>query len=238
MTTVAEILSAAARQCSVTAPTNWATATEQTHVELRDDFMVQVVDDCLQRGEWPGPIGKTVTISGTGVEGYSLPGNFLRLKRDDLAVYERQRTRRACVPVSTDGEWLYMQELGTAGAYRFYRTRGYEGAFSMDFYRPLEPGIEVVVSYVSNRWIVNGAEKATFTDLGDVSMLPRRLVESGIVWRFRERRGLPFSDKMAEFEALLARYANDRLARRRIDFGPREVRAPFDVPVPDVIPQG
>lgn len=237
MSTVAAILARAARQCSVTAPDNWATATEQTHVELRDDFLVQTVDDVLQQGEWPGPVGKSVTITGTGVEGYDLPTDFLRLKRDELAVYERLRTRRACVPVSTEGEWLYMQELGTAGAYRYYRTRGYEGAFEIDFYRPLETGIEVVVSYVSDKWCIgSGAEKATFTDVDDVSMLPARLLETGIVWRFRERRGMPFADKNAEFEALLARYANDRLGRRTISFGPTETRKPWDVPVPDVLP--
>lgn len=233
MATVAAILTAAAAECSVTAPTLWATATDPTHVEMRDVFLRQTVEDCQDRVDWPSPIGVTATITGTGVEGYALPSDFRRLMRDTYAVYERNRTRRECIPVSTDGEWEYMKELGTAGAYRFYRQRGYEGAFSLDFYRPLEVGITIVYSYVSENWIPG---KAVFTDETDVALFPRRLLEAGIVWRFRKRRGLEYGDALAEYEMLMARYANDRRTRRVISFGHVDGRSPWDVPVPDYLP--
>lgn len=235
MATVAAILTAAAAECSVTAPPLWATATDLTHVELRDVFLRQTVEDCQDRIDWPSPIGVTTTITGTGVEGYALPGDFRRLMRDTYAVYERNRTRRECIPVPTDGEWEYMKELGTAGAYRFYRQKGYEGAFTLDFYRPLETGITIVVSYVSENWIPG---KAAFTAETDVALFPRRLLEAGVVWRFRKRRGLEYADALAEYEMLMARYANDRRTRRVVSFGHIEGRNPWDVPVPDFIPPG
>jgi hypothetical protein len=235
MTLIVDILSRAARQCSVVPPSNWATATDQTALEVLD-FLAETVDDVLERIDVTQPISKTSTITGADAENYPLPSDYKRLHRGTFAVYERFRTRRECMPVSDDGQWEYLKELGSAGAYRFFRVRGYEGAFSIDFFQPLETGITVVVNYVSNNWIVG--DKATFTDNGDVSLLPRRLLEAGIVFRFRERKGLEYGDKQAEYEALLARMANDTKTVRKINFGGFQGRGPFDVPVPDFIPSG
>jgi hypothetical protein len=162
---------------------------------------------------------------------------MVRLHRGEYAVYERQRTRRACVPVSTDGEWEYLKELGTAGAYRFYRLFGYEGAWQIGFQRPLETGVATVVSYVSSCWIVNGSEcKDVLSSADDESILPRRLVEAGIVMRFRQRKGLDYGDVMRDYEMQMGRFQNDTRTLRKVDFGAVPVRGPFDIPVPDVLP--
>lgn len=235
VTLIVDILARAARQCSVSPPSSWVTATAQAPLELRD-FLDETVDDVLERIDVTGPISKSETITGTDAETYSLPADYKRVQRGEYSVYERFRTRRACVPVPDDGQWEYMKELGTAGAYRFYRIKGYQGDFQIDFYRPLETGITVVMNYVSRNWIAG--DKAMFTAEDDVSMLPRRLLESGIVFRFRERKGLEFTDKQAEYEALLARMANDTKTRRTITFGESPKRQPWSVPVPDFIPPG
>jgi hypothetical protein len=235
MTLIVDILGKAARQCSVAAPSSWITTSDLAAIELRD-FLEETVDDVLERIDLTQPISKSVVITGTDAETYSLPVDYKRVHRGDYAVYERFRTRRACVPVADDGEWQYMQELGTAGAYRFFRIRGYDENYTVDFYRPLEDGITVVINYVGKNWIVG--DKSEFTALEDVSMLPRRLLEAGTVFRFRERKGLEFTDKQAEYEALLARMANDTRTRRTITFGDTPKRAPWSVPVPDFIPSG
>lgn len=239
MTLIVDILDRAARQCSVASPSNWVTVSGGVHAELLD-FMSETVDDILSRIDTAAPVGATVTITGDGGETYPLPSDYKRVKRGEYAVYERYRTRRACVPVSDDGQWQYMQELGTAGAYRFFRIHGYEGAFEIDFYRPLETDLTVVVNYVSTNWAATagGVVKSEFSLTDDVSLLPRRLLEAGIVWRFRERKGLDFTGKMAEYEAMLARMANDTKTVRGISFGPMRGRNPWDVPVPDFIPSG
>ena len=233
MTRVVEILARAARQCSVSPPSSWLTSNQPVVREVID-FLEETVDDILERVDVTDPVGKMITITGTGDEFYPLPADYKRLMRGEYAVYERLRTRRACVPVSDDGQWEYIKELGTAGAYRFFRVRGFDRQFSIGFQRPLEPGITVVLHYVSTSWIAG--DKALFTAEEDVATLPRRLLESGIVFRFRERKGLEFSDKQAEYEALLARMINDTRTRRVISFGTVPVRQPWDVPVPDFIP--
>ena len=236
MTLVLDILARASRECSVIPPPSWLTATDPTALEILD-FLDETRTDIQDRVEIVGPMSKSVVITGGGSEGYDLPADFRRLQRGEYAVYERFRTRRAAVPVSDDGEWEYLKELGTAGAYRFYRLTGFPGAWRIEFQRPLEAGITAVVSYVSENWVLNGStQKASFSNAEDQAMFPRKLLEKGIVARFRKRKGLEYADVMAEYEALMARYSNDTRTRRRISFASTQARSPWDVPVPDVIP--
>lgn len=220
MTTVVDVLSRAARQVSVSPPSSWVTASADEYAEIRDDFLLETVDDLQERIDWPQPVGASVTITGTGVETYALPTDFKRLQRDARAVFDEALDRHA-FPITTDGDWLELKEDGIAGADRFYRLTGYDGAFSISFYNP--PTTDIVVQYVSKNWMASAAGAAgyEFTAEDDVILFPRRVVEAGIVWRWRERKGLPFHDKFNEYEAQIARLSNDIRGRRSIDFGPR-----------------
>ena len=234
MTLIVDILDRAARQCSVSSPSNWVTSQDLSALEIRD-FMGETVDDILSRIETPQPIGASATITGDGGATYALPASFKRLKRGAYAVRERDD---ACIPVADDGDWSYLVHRGSTGGDRYFRVTGIDGAFSMEFYRPLEAGAEVSVEYVSTLW----AQSATgdgIADLSagdDISRLPRRIIEAGIVWRWRERKGLDFGGKLAEYEAMLARFSSDSRTARVVSFGKRNVYKPFDVPVPDFIP--
>lgn len=242
MTLVVDVLAAAARQCSIDEPSSWVSTTEEDAVALRDDFLVQEVEDILDRFDLPPPIGAQARITGSSDAtdaGFTLPDDFRRLQRDCLAVYETQPSRRVCVPISTEGEWTHIQEVGLAGVNRFYKLAGYAGNWAIDFYQELPDAGEVKVSYITNNWMVDsgGTKGGAFTDPGDILLFPRKLVEAGIVWRFRERNGLPFEGKFLEHERLAQRMSNDRNARRSVVFSEdATVRQPWDVPVPDYIP--
>ncbi len=238
MTLIVDILARIARQTSVTPPSSWLTASDATSLEILD-FLDETVQDVRDRIDAVGPMSKSVTITGTDAESYTLPADMVRLHRTPLAVYEQLRTRRACVPINDDGTWQYMKDLGSAGAYRYYRLRGHEGSWSIDFMRPLESGVTVIVGYMSTVWIKNGSdEKSAFTSATDDSMLPRRLVEAGTVWRFRRRAGLEYADMQREYEVEMAKLSNDSRTIRTIGFGDTPTRAPWDVPIPDYIPPG
>lgn len=239
MTTIKDAMDRAARECSVKRPSSWISSTVETIEELRDDFLLQTVDELLDRVDWPGPIGKQTTITGDGTVDYTLPSDFRRLARDPLAVYETTTTRRAAVPVATDGEWTHLNQIGTAGAQRYYRIRGYDGAFEIDLFKAPSSSVSVTVSYVSNLWMASsgGTAGSAWTDEADVLLFPRRLIETGVVWRFRKRKGLVYDDVMAEYEALLARYQQDARNIRTIAFGDGDTPyKPMRVPVPDYIP--
>ncbi len=239
MTLITDILDRAARQCSVTSPSSWISATTATVLELRDDFLLETVDELQKRVDWSSPIGKQTTIPGDGSENYALPADFVRLTNDDLAIYETTTTRRAGVPVDSDGAWTHLAEIGTAGGSRYYRIKGYEGNFTIDFYKNPTSSDSITVSYVSNVWMItSGAvEGSAFTAATDIALYPRRILELGIVWRFRKRKGLPYQDVLAEYEAWIATTVNRMRGRRTINFGEQKnTSSPFAIPVPDFIP--
>lgn len=235
MTLIVDILARVARQVSLTAPSSWIAATADEYTEIRDDFLLETVEDVLDRVDMPSPVGSTYTIVGDGSETYSLPSNFRRLTRDRLAVYDTFLDR-AVMPVKTDGDWTYLQDSGVSGACRYYRLSGFEGNWSISFDDAPTSSVQVKLSYVSSDWIENGGSyKSDFTDAEDVTLLPRRVLESGIVWRWRERKGLDFANKYQEYELMIARMANDARGRQIIEFGHRTpIR--WQDQVPSVIP--
>lgn len=227
MTTIVDALNRIARQCSVTPPSSWITATRTDHVELRDDFLPEAVDDIVERVDLPRPIAGHTQIAGDGSESYDLPADFKRMQRDTLAVYDSQLDRQV-EPITNDGQWVYLKDIGTAGIIHYYRLRGYEGNWTIDLYdAPAAPRV-IDVNYITTNWkaTAGGTVGDTFTAEDDVLLLPRRVVEAGAVWRYRERRGLPYQDKYNEYEMLLARLSNDTRSRRTISFGEpvRDVR--------------
>lgn len=239
MTTIVDVLNRVARQVSIDTPESWVLASDLEHVEIRDDFFLETVEDITDRLDLPAPIGATYTLTGDGSETYSLPSDFKRLQRDRLAVYETTTVRRRMVPVTDDGFWTHLKEIGSTGAERFFRITGYDGNWSISIYREPATSIEVKIHYITRNWMANssGTEGYAFSDPEDVLLLPRRIVEVGTVMRWRERKGLDASSKRAEYETFMARLSNDSRNRRTVYFGePYEERHPWDVPVPDQIP--
>ena len=235
MTLVTDALSRAARQVSVTAPSSWLTATADEHVEIRDDFLLETIDDIQERIDLPSPIGAVYSITGDGSETYALPSQFKRLMRSNLAVYD-SFLDQAVIPVTTEGDWTYLSDAGISGAARYYRLTGYPGSWSISFQDAPTSSVQVKVSYVSTYWITNAsASKSEFTDPGDTLLLPRRLVEAGVVWRWRERKGLDFTNKYQEYEAMISRLSNDARGRKVVNFGNRPAIRWQDQ-IPSIIP--
>lgn len=239
MTKVIDAMNDAALECAIQTTNGWiAASAKRTYAEMTA-ILNATVEELLDRVDWPDPITKDTVITGTGVESYDLPADFKRLTHDEYCVYETTTTRRFGIPVKTNGEWTNLKQLGSAGGNRYYRTSGDdEDGFSLATYRPLETGSSLTVSYVTKNWLKSsGTPKNMWTDDEDTLLLPPRLVTLGVVWRWKKRKGLPFADILAEYEAKLARAANESRGIRKITFGqPLDQRAPWDVPVPDFIP--
>jgi hypothetical protein len=238
MATVADVMDKAARECRITPPSSWVAATSLSYLDLKDHLQ-DTVDELLERVDWPDPIAKDTTIAGDGTADYDLPSDFKRLTRDPLTVYETTTTRRAGIPVKTNGEWTYLNDIGSAGGNRYFRTSGNEeDGFAIEFYPTPAVGDSITVSYISRNWLsVSGTAGAEWSDNSATLLLPERLIRMGVVWRFRRGKGMPYADRMAEYEAVLARTANDARAVRSIDMtGGRKMANPFDIPLPDFIP--
>jgi len=236
MTTVAEALSRAARQISVEAPSSWASATDDEHLEVKD-FLDDTIADILDRYDLPSPVSASTTITGDGSETYSLPAGFRRLQRDDHAVFETTTQRRPLTPVTNDGEWTHLKEIGSTGADRFYRIQGLPGSKTISIFDEPASGVSIEVNYVTNNWLYEGSTAGdSFTSDDQSLIFDRRAVEAGIVYRWRERKGLDYMPALTNYEALMARLSNDARSRRVVEYGTRKVRSAFNIPVPDFIP--
>lgn len=243
MTTIVEALDRIARQTGVKAPSSWLSATKDAHLELRDDFLLETVEDILDRVDLPSPIGAQVALSALssatnadGSRSFTLPGNFRRLHRPNLAVYDVDQDR-PCVPVSNDGTFKYITDTGTAGIVHFYQLEGYDGNYTLKFYRDPGAASTITVSYCTENWMAaSGTAGSAFTDANDVLLLPRRLVEAGTVLRYRRRRGLPYQDVYIEYETQLSRLINDRRGFRVVNMGGNDDAVRWTELVPDFIP--
>jgi len=237
MTTIVEALNRIARQCSIGAPSSWVNATRADHVELRDDFLQETLSDIADRIDLPAPFAGRFAFPGTGAETYALPADFKRLQRHENTVYDVSQDR-PCVPITRDGDWEFIKDTGTAGVVRYYRLAGYDGNWTISLYNEPTAAIETVISYMTTSWMASAAGVVgdEFTSETDVLILPRTVVESGTVWRYRERRGLPYLDKYNEYEAKLARLSNDTRARRVVSFGETDNNVRWQDLVPAFIP--
>lgn len=239
MTTVSSVMDEVALSCGVAVPGSWiAATTKRTYQELHSILRV-TVREMLDRVDWPDPITLDATITGTGATAYDLPADFRRLAFDDLAVYETTTDRRPCIPVSSNGAWTHLNEIGSAGGERFYKITGNASdAYDISFYKALETGSVVKVSYVSNNWLKHDSVASdAWEGADDTLLLPSELVRTGVIWRFKAQKGLPYEAVMNEYEGKLARLANESRGRRVINFGsPLYDGKPMRVPVPDYIP--
>lgn len=238
MVAVATAMNTVARECSVTPPASWVSATELTHVELRDDFLYQGVEELQDRVDWPAPVGKVQDITGDGSTSFDLNADFKRLVRKQ-AIYESANTRRFGVPFTSEGEYQYVTDLGTAGAYRYFRTAGYDGAFSIEFYPATATGDAIKVAYVSNLWKATsgGVLGSEWTNDDDVLIYPRRLFELAVIFRFKRKKSLPHADVLQEFELKLSREGNDAKLIRVVDGSDVASESkPMRVPIPDFLP--
>lgn len=238
MTKITAVLDRVARKCSIPAQSSWLTTTNGAAVELRDDFLPQCIDEMRKRHDWASPISKETTITGTGAVNYALPSDFVRLGNSTLAVYETTTTRRKVFPVSSDGAWTHLNDIGSAGGDRYYRIKGYDGSYTMDFFQALETGSSVKVHYLSNIWMKNsaGTEGSAFTDADDELLIPRRVVETYMIYQFRRDAGLDYAAEKESYEMFMATAMNRNRDIDTVNFGETILRDFRDIPVPDFIP--
>lgn len=137
--------------------------------------------DVAGRGEW-ADLFRTFDTT----ENVALPDDFHRLTESGAVWANGEPVR---VVVSPE-QWAFLTQHPSSQAY-CHITRG-EMRFT---------GLTgtATVSYVSKNW-VDGASDV-ITQNGDAFVFPDRVMETGVVYRWRRQKGLPYDDQLAEHEA-------------------------------------
>jgi hypothetical protein len=223
----------AARECSITPPASWLSATGSNELQFRT-FLKDTARELLQRHAW-GAVSTDTSFTGAA-SSFTLPDDFLRVHPDENAVFETAPNRRIVKPIPVRGDWTEITEWNWTGAQRYYRLRG----GTIDFLAALPASGVVKMAYLKTKWLQSsgGTAKALWDDIADVSLIPGHLLQLGVTWRWRRHKGIVYADRRAEFESEFARAAGDDGPRRKVDFSGDNgtFRNPFDMPVPDFIP--
>lgn len=159
----------------------------QTMLELAQE----AGDEIARRVDWERTL-KTALVAGSP---YALPEDFQRLISGGAVT---TATGEFVRPILNGSEWTVINQVPSSQPYFF--IRGGKVQFA-----PVSAGVNASIEYVSLNWILAGSdEKAAFTADDNKFLFPDRLLELGIIWRWKRQKGLAYEDPLAEFEAALA----------------------------------
>ena len=206
MTILSAIRSAVLRVQGV-ALTEVFASTELVAVEMAD-LSNEVAADIAKSHDWRN-LTKVATITGGG-ETHALPSDYDRMVMasdiDDAtnwfwgyeafgSVNDWLRFKGGAYPIMSPGGWIII-----GGEFQFY---------------PAVTG-EATFPYVSNAWAKSeaGVARSQFIADTDTFVLDERLLTLGLIWRFLDQKGYPYSEAMATYEMALSQaQARDKGAR-------------------------
>lgn len=127
--------------------------------------------------------------------------------------FDRTLRRPLSGPVS-ETEWQELKALPSAGVYFKYRIR-------LDHLYldpvPTAPFSTMAFEYMSS-WAIKssaGVLKADLTDDGDVFIFPENIIRKGLLFRWKQIKGLPYQADETQYYNLLNNYiAKDKVKRR------------------------
>lgn len=142
-----------------------------------------------------------LTVAGETQTNVPIPDDFGRFIQNSF--YDRT-TARALIGPITSQEWQAIQSLPLYNrVYLSFRER--QGQFLIT---PAPPaGEEIAYEYVSAWWAKSSANqpKAEFTSDDDGTFLDEQLMIQGIRWRWKQAKGLDYSEDMATYERNVSR---------------------------------
>lgn len=199
--TVRDALQSASKKLIGRAPATFFDSTNAFEIQLAD-MANEVAADIAKYQDWQALI-RTRTFDGDGITTeFAFPADY-----DRMMLTSRFQD-------DSSWAWSYEQVLNiddffTAQTMGFGTSRGvwtiYENKFH--FYPAPQAGQQARFTYVSKFWASDaGTPKEQFTHDSDEFLLTDRLLMLGLVWRYRENKGLDASGAQEAFIKALDEY--------------------------------
>lgn len=213
-------------------PNTVFSTTSQTEVELAD-LATEVAIDIMKSHDWQA-LTEIETITGDGAtSAFPFPADYDRMVvASDL--YDPETWAWGYHHIATVGEWIRYLDGN-------YIVPAQPGAWiilgnEFNFTPTPADGAVAKFPYISRNFALSApasgtgiiTPKAAFTADSDTFVLDERLITLGVIWRYREQKGMGYAEDMATYEnALSQAQARDRgpsVIHTRISRVPRNVR--------------
>lgn len=171
-----------------------STNTDQDIVEIRQ-FMNLAGQEIARRADFSRLLTEVTT--GGSISEYSLPASFSRIPANGGTVkLNKTSVYTPVIPVIEDAVWALTKYKTSTSLYYYHLTS------DKILFSPALDSDGAVICYVSKYWVENATTgRENILDNGDTILLPEKLVEKGTLWRWMRKKGLPYEDYIAEFEA-------------------------------------
>lgn len=129
--------------------------------------------------------------------------------------YDRTLRRPLAGPLD-EQEWQELQALPSSGTWFKYRIRQNHLLLNP---APASPFSTIAFEYISS-WAVTsslGVLKSDITDDADLFVFPENIVRKGLLFRWKQIKGLPYQADETQYYNLLNKYVARDKVKRRID---------------------
>lgn len=228
--TMLSIIQDTADRMGIPRPTSVIGSTD-TQVRQLLALLNEEGEDLAKRGLWQSLTKEhTFTTVATPIQsGTPVPDDLDRFIDDSF--FNRTQVRKLRGPI-TPQEWQAFQAQPIYNlVYLAFRER--EGDFLIT---PTPPAGDLIAyEYVSANWVRSsmGVEKATFTADDDRSYLPEDLLKSGLRWRWKQAKGLPYGEDMQTYERAVSKQLGHDGGARALNVTGQELIFPYGVNLPE-----
>ena len=197
--TLLSIVQRAAVRLNLTKPSAVASNTDPQVQQLLE-LVNEEGADLAARGTWEGLVRvQTFTTVAQEIQTGAIPTDFDRPIGN--TVWNRTDIDPGYGPISPQ-DWQLMKASVAAGPYSNFRVHG--GEFRL--YPVPTAGETVAYEYLTKDWAESsvGAGKTEMDDDTDVSRLDENLIRLGVIWRFKEAKGLEYGENFNSYERRVA----------------------------------
>jgi hypothetical protein len=222
--TILSVIKEVAKVCGISVPDAVYASADREHVELVS--IAQEMAERIANGHDWQRLSKVATITGDGsTETFGLPSDYDRMLVKSQVWSSSLQT--ALSPISDLDKWLEIDIKSFDFVVNAWTVYGGQ----MHVKPALGTGVTAKYFYQSNLIVdpAAGADTTTFTADTDSFILDERLLKLGIIWRWKEQKGQPYDEWMADYEELKERLVLRDKGSRMIRVG--SVRMPSDVTI-------
>lgn len=183
-------------------------STKQIAREM-SDLANEVATDIAKSQDWR-VLTKTATVTGTGAEAYDMPSDYDRMLLS-AEVDDATNWFWGYQPFESVNDWLRYK----SGTYSIISPGGWILLGGQINFYPAPNGT-AQYPYVSNQFGRDESDTpiSEFTADTDTFLLGNRLLTLGLIWRWKDMKGIEYAEDMVTYEAALAQaQSRDKGAR-------------------------